>query len=79
MASPVMSSSALELDHSMDEQISQHHERQTRSEDENPSTNVGVHEIFQTQDSSKQASSRESSYYVRGGPNQFKSYLLDEK
>jgi len=81
MASHVMSSSTLELDHSKDEKRSQYHERQIHSEDEKASTNVDAHEFSQTRDSQQQASSRESSSYsARKGPNhEFKSYLLDEK
>jgi hypothetical protein len=76
MPSPVMSSSTLELDHSKDEKSSQDHERQTPSEDGEPSTNVDAHE--ETRDSQQQASSRESSsYYARGGPHhEFKTSLF---
>ena len=81
MASPIMSSSTLELSHSKNQKSSQSHEGQTHSESEKAPTNVGAYDFFQTRDSQQTASSRASgSYYARKGPNhEFKSYLMEEK
>jgi hypothetical protein len=80
MASPIMSTSAVKLDHSRDEKSSLHHEMQTHGEDEQTSTNVDAIEYSETPDSHEAASSRQSSFYARGGQkHEFKSYLLDEK
>jgi hypothetical protein len=68
-----------QLNHSNDEKRSQYQGVQTPNEDENAAMNVDAqHDFFQTRDSQQITSSRQSSYYARGGPNhEFKSYLLD--
>jgi hypothetical protein len=62
-----------------DEKRNQYQGMQSPNENEKTANNTDAqHDFFQNRDSQQIASSRQSSYYARGGPNhEFKSYLID--